>query len=142
MLFETYLTNEDIKALSTGKMYDRFDGEYFETKKGLAILEDGYVDIELNICENYSSWENGKEIEPAYYICQKCVAADMFEFWEDVGYADEILPIDECYPNIDWTGDYKKQLREDMERVLKLYIEKAGLYFDKPNKSLTMEENE
>ena len=33
MLFETYLTNEDIKALSTGKMYDRFDGEYFETKK-------------------------------------------------------------------------------------------------------------
>ncbi|MBQ1878355.1 MAG: hypothetical protein II161_06030 [Erysipelotrichaceae bacterium] len=29
-----------------------------------------------------------------------------------------------------------------LAQVLKLYIEKAGLYFDKPNKSLTMEENE
>lgn len=136
MIFETFLRDDDLLALTTGKMYDGIDKDWFETRRCLAVLENGYLDIELNIC---NSTEDGKDLEPAYFICKKCCNDDdpegMFEYWENEGYVDDLLPIDICRPNVDWSADYKHQLREDMERVLNLYAEKAGLYFDKPNKS-------
>lgn len=138
MLFETYLKDDDVRALVTGKMYDDIDKDYFETQRCLAILEIGYLDIELNICRSY---DDDQDLRPAYFICKKCRDDDdpdgMWEYWEGEGYADEVLPHNEGVPNIDWSVDYKYQLREDMERVLKLYAEKAGLYFDKPNKSMS-----
>lgn len=126
--FTTRLKDDDLRALTTGQMYDGLEKQYYLTQRGLAVLEMGYLDIELNIC---LSDKEGIDLEPAYYICKKC--GENYNDWEDVGYADEVLPPEECAPDVDWTVDYKVQLREDMERVLNLYAEKTGLYFDRPN---------
>lgn len=96
---------------------DRYIGE--------AVLEIGYVDIELNITtEEQVSTEpcNGNK-KPVldYFVCVK-----NFD-WESEGYIDYKV-------NVDWHADnWKDQLERDMFLALDEYVKERGYHYNQPN---------
>lgn len=96
--------------------------------RGIAVLEVGYVDIEVNM---YSRAQvilraDKDDMTPVidYFCCIKVNEED----WESDDYADYSL-------DVDWnTDNWKEQLEKDMFKALNMYVNANDLSYDKPNK--------
>lgn len=90
---------------------------------GEAILEIGYVDIEVNI--SVLGMFGGMPVyKPIieYFMCFK-IEND----WESIGYIGTEADVDW------WSNRWKEELEEDMFLALNEYVESAGLSYDEPN---------
>ena len=100
-------------------------GKYNDCGDAYAVLELGYVDIELNLFPD----DPGAS---GYFICVK--RGDGPLDWESDDYADSILG-DDGIVNVDWSAENWSELLEaDMFRVLSAYVDKVGYSIDKPNR--------
>ena len=97
---------------------------------GVAILEIGYVDVEVNIyTEEQVARSNDQTGNKApvidYFTCLKHGSGD--DEWESDGYLDYSL-------NVDWNAvDWKEQLEKDMFNALNRYVAEHGYHYDQPN---------
>lgn len=96
--------------------------------RGAAVLEKGYIDIELNICS--AEQVGKKDIPPktpvlAYYCCVKY--GEEADAWESDDYIDGEV-------KVNWNADdWKQQLKDDMIRKLESYRTEKGYRYDRPN---------
>jgi hypothetical protein len=90
---------------------------------GKAVLEIGYVDIEVNISVNgmFSETPTYKPIIE-YFMCVKTE-----DDWEPIEYIGTGADVDW------WSNRWKEELEEDMFLALNEYVESAGLSYDEPN---------
>lgn len=93
--------------------------------KGVAILELGYIDIELNIFteEQVSRIPCSGDKTPVidYFVCVKNFR------WESNGYVEYNV-------NVDWKAEnWIQQLEQDMFAALEKYREEHGYKYDRPN---------
>lgn len=99
---------------------------------GIAVMEIGYVDVEVNMysaaqCRNNTNEDNMAPIIE-YFCCVKFGDGD--EDWESDGYLDYVS-------KVDWKSDnWKEQLEMDMFKALDEYVTKNNLSYDKPNKTV------
>lgn len=93
---------------------------------GEAVLEIGYVDIEVNISilGMFGMFNGTPTYKPIieYFICIKTK-----DDWESIGYIGTEADVDW------WSNRWKEELEEDMFLVLNEYVESAGLSYDEPN---------
>ena len=115
---------EDIRNNYMKDLYENGDGY-----RGAAVLEIGYVDIELNIytygqCILGASSKNKTPLLD-YFTCLKHGTAD--DDWESDGYIDYSL-------NVDWKADnWKEQLEKDMFTALDCYVKNNDYSYDHAN---------
>lgn len=83
---------------------------------GKAVLEIGYVDIEVNISVL------GMFTTIEYFTCLKTE-----NDWEPIEYIGTGADVDW------WSNRWKEELEEDMFLALNEYVESAGLSYDEPN---------
>ena len=97
---------------------------------GVAILEIGYVDVEVNIYTEEqvarSDDQTGNKAPVIdYFACLKRGTGD--DEWESDGYLNYSL-------NVDWNAvDWKEQLEKDMFNALNRYVAEHGYHYDQPN---------
>ena len=108
---------------------DGVDGRFYN---GTAVLEIGWIDIEVNITSDCKE-EDGSYINKVYVSYFSCVKGktDIFETgWCDVGYLD-------CFGydvEVDWSSkDWMDQLERDMFDKLVAFCEKYDVKIDEPN---------
>lgn len=109
---------EDVKEQWMKDM--RKNGEEYT---GVAILEIGYVCIEVNIAtkEQVSIYTGDKTPVINYFVYTKN------EIWEPDGDAEHAV-------KVNWNADdWREQLEKDMFIALDEYVEKYGYYYDRPN---------
>lgn len=106
---------------------------------GLAFLECGWIDVELNISCDFD--DNGKGINKpvaSYFCCVKGRYVDEEEDddefrstgWGNAGYLDDFG----YEVNVDWKADnWKEQLERDMFIKLSMFMREFDLKFDEPN---------
>lgn len=123
-----------INELIDGKFdsFEEWDAEEGIFETGTAILELGWVDIELNI--NAASNKEGagyiNKVEPSYFIRVKGIPTPGTTCWSPAGYLDDFG----YEVKVDWTNpDWEKELENDMLRTLLSAVEKLGLKIDEPN---------
>lgn len=115
---------EDIRNNRMKDLYENGDGHI-----GTAILEIGYIDIEVNIY-TYAQCVIGADpydqkplIE--YFVCIK--RGESKDDWESDGYLD-------YDPNVDWMADnWKEQLEKDMFEALNEYVNNTAYSYNRPN---------
>lgn len=109
---------EDVKEQWMKDM--RKNGEEYT---GVAILEIGYVCIEVNIAtkEQVSIYTGDKTPVINYFVYTKN------EIWEPDGDTEHAV-------KVNWNADdWREQLEIDMFIALDEYVEKYGYYYDRPN---------
>lgn len=98
--------------------------------RGAAVLEIGYVDIEVNICTKEQCGlcvpdEERKEPVIDYFTCLK--RGDTEDSWDSDDYLER--PV-----RVDWNAaDWKEQLEEDMFLALDMYVKQNKYNYDAPN---------
>lgn len=96
---------------------------------GAAVLEIGYVDIELNIFTygqcNFTANSEDKRPLLDYFVCVK--RGEENDDWESMGYLN-------CNVNVDWNADnWKDQLEKDMFDKLDKYVKDHSYSYDHAN---------
>ena len=95
---------------------------------GAAMLEIGYLDIELNIFSEAQVTtlpEKKDDLSPVldYFVCVKDEHGD----WVNDGYLEHPVAVD-------WNAeDWKEQLEQDMFGALDIYAKEKGYSYDGPN---------
>ena len=122
--------NDFIHDLRTGEFmnwteYDNIDG-YFNYSQ--AVLEIGFVDIELNInamCDDEGfGYEN--QPDPCYFVCVKGYNGD----WCEAGYLDDFG----YEVSVNWAAtNWVEQLERDMFESLMKAVKEFDLKIDEPN---------
>ena len=88
--------------------------------RGMAMVELGYLDIELNVNTLDREVDDLEETVPIcdYFICVKH-GDDAFDWdWESFGYADDYISVDGV-AHVDWAAeDWEEQLFRDMLKSL------------------------
>lgn len=115
---------EDIRNNCMKGLYENDDGY-----RGAAVLEIGYVDIEVNI---YTYAQCGLDTDlndqaPLidYFTCLK--KGETKDDWTSDGYIDYSV-------NVDWNADdWRKQLEKDMFKALNMYVKNNGYSYDEAN---------
>lgn len=95
--------------------------------RGVAVLEIGYIDIEVNITtfEQVGITEKGNAPLFNYFICLK--HGDNDNDWESEDYLEYEI-------NVNFKDDnWKEQLESDMFNSLCLCVNEYGYSFDSPN---------
>lgn len=97
--------------------------------RGAAVLEIGYVDIEVNIYTYAQCVINADPEDHTplidYFTCLK--HGDKDEDWESDGYLDYSL-------NVDWnSNNWKEQLERDMFKALDMYVKASDYSYDHAN---------
>ena len=90
---------------------------------GKAVLEIGYVDIEVNISV-LGMFGEAPTYKPIieYFMCVKTK-----DDWESIGYL-------EIESNVNWWSNrWKEELEKDMFLVLNEFVNLFGLNYDEPN---------
>ena len=115
-----------IPQIRTGRL-DGFT-KNSEPMIGAAVLEIGYVDIELNIHSEaqVTDLESKKDdLSPVidYFVCAK----NMDDEWVSLGYLGYT-------PKVDWNRhDWNRQLERDMFLALDTWVSETGLKYTRPN---------
>ena len=97
--------------------------------RGAAVLEIGYVDVEVNIytyaqCVMNSDPEDQTPLID-YFTCLK--HGENKDDWSSDGYQDYSL-------NVDWNAeDWREQLEKDMFKALDMYVNANGYSYDHAN---------
>lgn len=95
--------------------------------RGAAVMEIGYIDIELNVYSAAQAKANRAEDDMTpvldYFICVKHADGE----WESDTYLE--------YPiSVNWgSKDWAKQLEADMFSALDAYVKEKGYSYDNPN---------
>lgn len=105
-------------------LYENGDGYM-----GVAVLETGYIDIEVNIYTHAQCVIGADPCDQrpliSYFVCIK--RGDSKDDWESDGYLDRD-------PNINWMADdWKEQLEKDMFEALNEYVINTEYSYNKPN---------
>ena len=99
---------------------------------GIAVLELGWVDIELNVnamCDDDGSGYINKP-DITYFICVKGRVDENTTDWSDGGYLDDFGYV----VNVDWEADnWMEQLEKDMFENLMKAVKEFDLKIDEPN---------
>jgi hypothetical protein len=93
--------------------------------RGIAMLELGYLDIELNIHTVEEASEYLEEATPVcdYFICVKCGDTDDPWEWESFGYADDYIG-DAGHAHVDWAAEnWEELLFADMLKSLSMFAD-------------------
>ena len=121
--------------------FTEYDAENGRFEKAVAMLEIGYLDIEMNVSTESSEDGSGylNKAYPSYFLCAKGDpgpgASDDWK-WAEIGYLDDLGYDTE----VDWNAEnWEKLLEKDMLRKMCAFAKKCGLSFDEPN--WTGEEN-
>lgn len=122
--------------------HDEVDGEHIW---GVAVLEIGNVDIELNLL-NARHNKYGKELNevyPCYFLCVKGCIPQKYPYpaeeeWESVCYLDDKFEV-----AVDWSrDDWKAKLEVDMFKKLMIVVKMFGLNIDTYNFTTETEREE
>lgn len=101
--------------------------------RGVAVLEIGYVDIEVNIFSEEQLYREGIELPNEkrkapvidYFFCVK--TGEDEDSWRDGGYLEQ--PVE-----VDWNApDWETKLEQNMFEALNAYVQTAGYSYDCPN---------
>lgn len=101
---------------------------YTEGLRGAAVMEVGYVDIEVNVnseAQLTTLEEKKNDLTPVidYFVCVK--SSD--EEWVSDNYLDREI-------RVDWNSDdWKEQLEHDMFCALDEYVKEKGYHYDRGN---------
>lgn len=102
--------------------------EYAEPMRGAAVMEAGFVDIEVNIfseAQVTTLEEKKNDLTPVidYFVCVKNADGE----WTSDDYLDRKV-------KVDWNApDWKAQLERDMFTALDEYVKERGYHYDRPN---------
>lgn len=102
-------------------------GENGDPYRGAAVLEIGYIDIEVNIYtyEQCGLIEKGKTPMISYFVCLK--HGDDDDDWASYDDLDYSV-------NVDWkANDWFEQLERDMFKALNMCVESTRFNYDSPN---------
>ena len=115
---------EDIRNNRMKDLEENGDGY-----RGAAVLEIGYVDIEVNIYTYAQCVINADPEDHTplidYFTCLK--KGDTKDDWASDGYLDYSL-------NVDWNAkDWRDQLEKDMFKALNMYVENNRYSYDHAN---------
>ena len=116
---------EDIRNNYMKNLYENGDGY-----RGAAVLEIGYVDVEVNIYTEEQIARSDDRVgnkTPVidYFTCLK--HGDNKDDWESDCYLDYNL-------NVDWNSDnWREQLERDMFAALDMYVTVNGYSYDHTN---------
>ena len=116
---------EDIRNNYMKNLYENGDGY-----RGAAVLELGYVDVEVNIYTEEQIARSDDRVgnkTPVidYFTCLK--HGDNKDDWESDCYLDYNL-------NVDWNADnWREQLERDMFAALDMYVTVNGYSYDHTN---------
>lgn len=118
------------QELAAGKLtgVHAYTAKYHEFR-GIAMLEIGNLDIELNINCDVDDDSDAEIVTafPDYFICVK-YGEDRND-WESYGYADDCIG-DAGHAHVDWSAEnWEEQLFTDMLKTLGMYVTEAN----KPN---------
>lgn len=112
---------EDIRNNCMKGLYENGDPE-----RGIAILEIGYVDIEVNLMTYEQVGKHPGDKRPIidYFACIKCGEGD--NDWRSDDYVD--------HDNVNWESDnWAEQLERDMFEALNKYVVQKGYSYDHVN---------
>lgn len=110
--------------------WNEYDEENGVFAHGVAVLEIGFADIELNIGAESSGDKYVNKIITDYYLCVK--GGENGDEWSEAGYPGDSWPGYEV--NVDWNADnWKDQLEQDMFNKLMKAAEQFGIKLDEPN---------
>ena len=122
-----------IEELRAGR-FSSFSKEQAENgiaEWGVAVLEIGWLDLEVNIsaaCTGDGHYENTPVVD--YFCCVKGLKSDQTEDWTEAGYLDDFGYI----PEVNWKAEnWRSLLEQDMVRKLAEFSLQYGLFFDYPN---------
>lgn len=117
------ITEELRKKLANGRFNpDEVSPELGVHDWGVAVLELGNVDIELNVTVQEDDPE--AIVYPDYFICVKC--GDGEDDWGSFGYADDYIG-DAGRAHVDWSAEnWKEQLFADMLKALTMFMAEAN----------------
>ena len=123
-----------IKSMTYSEHEDEFKEQYENAgpDKGVAVLEIGYIDIELNITAY------GAE----YFICVNTGEnGDPLYDWQSVGYVDDlfygIADPGWKYVDVDFSAtNWKEQLERDMFETLDYVVEQTQWTYNRPNEEI------
>lgn len=113
---------EDIRSNCMKGLYENGDPE-----RGIAILEIGYVDIEVNLMTYEQVGEHPGDKRPIinYFSCIKY--GDNDNDWRSDDYVDHDI-------NVNWVLDnWAEQLERDMFEALNKYVVQKGYSYDHAN---------
>lgn len=115
---------EDIRNNCMKNLYENGDGY-----RGAAVLEIGYVDVEVNIYSYRQCILNADPEDQTplidYFTCLK--RGENNDDWESAGYLDYSL-------NVDWNANnWEEQLEKDMFKALNEYVKANGYSYDYAN---------
>lgn len=115
--------------------FTEYDAENGRFEKNVAMLEIGYLDIELNVSTESAYDGSGyiNKVVPSYFLCAKGDpgpgASDDWK-WSEVGYMDDLGYDTE----VNWNAyNWEKLLEKDMLKKMRDFAKKYGLSFDQPN---------
>lgn len=94
--------------------------------RGCAVLEIGFIDVEVNIYSKEQEGKSGDKTPDIGYFC--CIRTSNDDAsWVSDDYID-------YKPSVDWNSDdWKEQLEQDMFKALSMYAKKRCYNFNKPN---------
>lgn len=123
-----------LKSMNYSAHEAEFHEEYgeFGPDKGVAVMEVGYIDIELNLTEY------GAE----YFICVNTGEnGDPIYDWQSVGYVDDLfLNVADPgwkYVDVDFSAaDWRKQLERDMFETLDYVVGQTQWTYNRPNEEI------
>lgn len=113
------------KELENNHLTDDAMAASYHELRGMAVLELGHVDVELNI-NLMEDIEGAEEGTPCldYFICAKYGDGD--RDWDSFGYADEYIPSEFATAHVNWGAEnWKELLFSDMLRALSLFVMKT-----------------
>ena len=113
---------EDIRNNYMKRLYENGDPE-----RGIAILEIGYVDIEVNLMTYEQTGKHPGDKRPIidYFSCIKY--GDNENDWRSDDYVDHDI-------NVNWESDnWAEQLERDMFEALDKYVAQKGYSYDHAN---------
>lgn len=118
------------KELAEGKLRENASAASLCDVRGIAMLELGYLDIELNIHTVEEASEYLEEATPVcdYFICVKCGDTNDPWEWESFGYADDYIG-ELGHAEIDWNAEnWEELLFKDMLISLVAFYDEARVH--------------
>lgn len=129
-IFNCDIDEELRKELAEGKLRKNASAASLCEVRGVAMLELGYLDIELNIHTVEEASEYLEEATPVcdYFICVKCGDTDDPWEWESFGYADDYVG-ELGHAAVDWSAEnWEELLFKDMLISLVAFYDEARVH--------------
>lgn len=121
-VFTCDISEELRKELADGKLRGHAYAASLCELRGMAMLEVGHLDVELNVNCLEEASDGLTEATPAldYFICAQY--GEGRDDWESYGYADDYIG-EAGQAHVDWASEnWEEQLFADMLKALSMYV--------------------